>query len=104
MKSNQNIVIVLLLISTAVLGAILIGDYFAQEARAGGTTSSPAVTVVRTPNIYTMCTGTWDANIDILYVLDVNAQKLNAYVANIGRGLIELHDGVSLPQAFRGRR
>jgi len=99
MQSNQNTVIVLLLISAAVLAGLLVGHAFADSP-----TLSPSFAVVRPSSIYTMCTGAWDAEVDILYVLDVNAQKLNAYVTNTRTEAIELFDSVSLPQAFRSRR
>jgi hypothetical protein len=96
MKSNQNIVIVLLFISAAVLAGFLIAD-----VKADAPTTSGRYAVVRPLGIYTMCTGAWDANIDILYVLDIHAQKLNAYVPNLTRDGIEQHDSISLPQAMR---
>ncbi len=42
----------------------------------------------------------WDTNIDILYVMDINAEKLNAYVTNTKTEAIEQFDTISLPQAF----
>ena len=103
MKSNQNIVIVLLLISAAVLTAFLVADYFGtgRQARADAPAQSPSFAVVRPSNIYTMCTGAWDKDVDILYVLDTNSQRLNAYVTNTRTEAIELFDSISLPQAFR---
>ena len=96
MKNDQNTVIVLLCISAAVLAGLLVG-----HALADAPALSPSFAVVRPANIYTICTGAWDKEIDILYVLDVNAQQLNAYVTNTKTEAIELFDSVSLPQAFR---
>ena len=99
MKSNQNIVIVLLAISAVVLTAFLVGNALADSP-----TRSAGLTVVRPASIFTMCTGSWDVGMDILYVLDVDAQRLNAYYINTKTESVDLQDSVSLPAAFRGRR
>ena len=99
MKNNQNIVIVLLLISAVVLTAFLVGGALADSP-----TRSAGLTVVRPPTIYSMVTGSWDSSIDIVYVLDVDAERLNAYVVNTKTESLDLQDSVSLPQAFRSRR
>jgi len=99
---NQNTVIVLLMISASILTAFLLGGFVMQDrADADAPARSPDMVVSRPPNMYTMCTGAWDDTIDILYVLDINAQKLNAYVTNDKTEAIEQFDSISLPQAFR---
>ena len=102
-KNNQNTLIVLLMISASILTAFLVGGFVATQetADADAPAHSPDMVVSRPPNMYTMCTGAWDSTIDILYVLDINAQKLNAYVTNDKTEAIEQFDSIALPPAFR---
>lgn len=102
-QNNQNTVIVLLMISASILTAFLVGGFVATQetADADAPAHSPDMVVSRPPNMYTMCTGAWDSTIDILYVLDINAQKLNAYVTNDKTEAIEQFDSIALPPAFR---
>lgn len=102
MNSNQNTVIVLLMISAGVLTGLLVGGFVGTQgpAEADTSTRSPNVAISVPPNAYSICTGGWDTNIDILYVMDINAEKLNAYVTNTKTEAIEQFDTISLPQAF----
>jgi len=102
MNSNQNTVIVLLMISAGVLTGLLIGGFVGTQepAEADTPTRSPSTLVTAAPRAYSICTGGWDTSIDILYVLDINAQKLNAYVTNTKTEAIEQFDSISLPAAF----
>jgi len=102
MNSNQNTVIVLLMISAGVLVGLLIGGFVGTQdpVQADSSTSSPNTIVTAAPRAYSVCTGGWDLQIDIVYVLDPNAQKLNAYVTNTKIGAIEQFDTISLKLAF----
>lgn len=94
MKNNENSAIMLLLISTAILTALLISIY--------SNTSQPAFADAATrAGDYTMATGAWDDQVDLLYVIDIGAQKLNAYVVNINTSAIEFRDSVDLTKVFR---
>jgi hypothetical protein len=73
---NQNITIVLLLVTAALLTGILVSTFVGtnQTATASGNT-------VRGSD-YIMCTAAFNINIDNLWVIDSVAKKMTVYAVN----------------------
>ena len=94
MRDTQNTTIVLLLVSAAVLGALLIGNYTAREA-AGDTSIRVAG--------YVMVPGAVGTDMDALYVINIPAHQLNIYVYDVRTKAILPLPPVNLRQAFAGR-
>jgi hypothetical protein len=94
MRNNQNTAIVLLLISASILTAVLIGVW------AGSSEPAFAGTTTRDGD-FAVATGAFSDQIDVLYMVDISAQQLNAYVVNVNTRAIELRDSVDLERAFR---
>jgi len=96
MNKTQDITIVLLLVCAAVLGTLLVGAYSStgDRAFAAGTT--------RAGN-YLMCTGFLSETMDLLYVIDVGARRLNVYGADDNKMALDLVQdaGVDLSKAFQ---
>ena len=94
MNNTQNITIVLLLISAVVLTAVLIGAYTgtSETAYADGSTRS---------GDYTMVTGAYDKEFDLLYVINIAKKTLIVYRLNNGTKAIDLQDKIDLGRAFR---
>ena len=95
MRDTQNTTIVLLLVSAAVLGALLIGNYTAREA-AGDTSVRGAR--------YVMVPGAVGRDMDAVYVINVPAHQLNIYLYDTRTKVIVPLPPVNLRQAFAGRR
>ena len=94
MRNNQNAAIVLLLVSAAILTGVLVGMW--QQ------TSEPALASTTTRDgDFAAATGAFSDQLDMLYLIDIRAQQLNLYVANINTNAIELRDTVDLARAFR---
>ncbi|MCK4602405.1 MAG: hypothetical protein KAU28_08050 [Phycisphaerae bacterium] len=96
MRDTQNITIVLLLITAAVLAAVLV---VARDT----TSVAYADTSVRGGD-YIMVTGAWSSTRDILYVVDAAEGKLIAYTANTNTNVLEPLDSRDLEQLFRQAR
>ncbi len=87
----QNITIVLLLVTAAILSAVLITSYatkpaFAEASVKGGD--------------YVMVAGAYESSTDFIYVMDVASQRMNVYFANAQRKEVELIQSVDIAQAF----
>ena len=94
MNNPQNVTIVVLMISAAVLGGILVGSFTGTTQPAYGGTLSAG-------GDYVAVTGSYNQYLSILYVVDVVANKLNVYVPNQKTSTVELRDTVNLAQVFR---
>ena len=82
MNNTQNTTIVLLLITAGILTAMLLSAYVGSEPAAYGDSS------VRQGK-YIMATGGYDENIDLLYVINIETQKLCVYAPNTGKRTID---------------
>ncbi len=91
-NDTQNLTIALLLVAAAALGAILIGTLADEPAYADASVRQGR---------YIAVTGAWSNDIDLLYVLDVPNQKLNAYFLQQNDPIPTLADTVELKQVFR---
>lgn len=92
MHDKTNITIAMLIVSAAILGGMMLA----------GTLTAPATaaTPIRGGD-YIMVTGSYLGAIDILYVLDIAAGKMNAYVTHpVEPFSLTLKDQINLKQAF----
>ena len=96
MKNTQNMTIGLLLITAAVLTALLISSYVTPQP----TYAAPSVK----EGDYIMGTGQWSPSTDLVYVLDIAAQRINVYTANINTNSVELVATTDLERAFASGR
>jgi len=87
MKNTQNVTIVLLLVTAAILTTMLISTYHTETAQA-------QVSIKQ--GRYIMASGPWSSSFDLVYILDIRTRQLNAYVANLQTRQIELLDSVDL--------
>ena len=93
--NTQNITIGMLLVTAAILTAVLIGTY------TGSSQTALADTSIRSGD-YTMGTGDLPgANADLLYVIDIAAQRMNVYYLNEKTNAVDLINKVDLTRAFR---
>ncbi|MFP4107281.1 MAG: hypothetical protein ACLFVU_14505 [Phycisphaerae bacterium] len=70
MKDPQNIMLVLLMVTSLILGAIVVTTYTTDQAYAESSTREGRYTVV---------SGEWSNSADLIYMVDIPAQKLNVY-------------------------
>ncbi len=95
MQKTQNITIVLLLMTAAILTSLLAGSWlYTEPAYASGTSRA---------GDYIMANGTFDSDTDFIYVLDVANAKLNLYYPNINTKALTLGTSVDLRSTFRGK-
>ena len=92
MKNNQNIVIVLLCISAALLGAMLISSLNTNTAYAGFTGMSKGPLTIVPYNAL--------QNRDVICVLDSGTKKMVAYSVDAQRNRIESMGAVDLESWF----
>ena len=97
MKKTQNITIVMLLMTAAILSSLLVAGwlYTEQPANASG---------VSRAGDYIMASGMYDSDTDFVYVLDIANAKLNLYYPNINTNQLTLGTSVDLGAAFRVAR
>jgi len=91
MNTRQNITIGLLLLTAIILGAMVVSTYTASPAYAASSIKQ---------GDYIMVTGAASDKIDLLYVVDIAARRLNAYYVDFNTSSIELMDSVDLKQVF----
>lgn len=95
MKDTQNITIVLLLITAAILLAMVIGTYNAAPANAD---------IAMKSGSYAMISGERNSSVDYLYVIEMSTLTLNAYEYNSragkGGGLDVFDAGIRLEKYF----
>ena len=82
MNNTQNTTIVLLLITAGILTAMLVPAYMGTEPTAYGDSS------VRQGK-YILATGGYDENIDMIYIINIETQKLCVYAPNLGKRSID---------------
>ncbi len=82
MNNTQNTTIVLLTVTAAILAAMLLPTLFDEGSVAYGDGS------VRQGK-YIMATGGYDKNIDLIYVINIETQKLVVYAPNRGRRTLD---------------
>jgi len=93
MKNTENITIVLLLATAAILGAMLIATYRTETAQATGTSVKQLD--------YIMATAQWSKSTDMIYVVDIASRQMNIYFLNINSNAIEAVSSVDLSKAFK---
>jgi hypothetical protein len=94
MQKTQNITIVMLLMTAAILTSLLAAGwlYTEQPAYAGG---------VSRAGDYIMASGQYDADTDFIYVLDMANAKLNVYYPDINTNQLKIGVTVDVGAAFR---
>lgn len=93
MNDTQNLTIVLLLVTAAVLGVMVYGTW------QGTGRDALADSSVRQGD-YIMVTGAWSDSNDFLYVMDIAAMQINVYFTDVQNNRIELADTVNVERAF----
>jgi len=89
---------VLLLITAGILTAMLLSPFVGTEPAAYGDSS------VRQGK-YIMATGGYDENIDLIYVVNIETQKLCVYAPNMGKRTIDrMGTSVSLQTSAAARK
>jgi len=96
MKDRENLALTLLTVSAAILATLLVLLHTA-------TPTALADTPVRGGD-YIMITGAYDAETDLLYVIDVAAQRLNVYALRAMDNNLQLKDQFNLAAAFSANR
>jgi len=94
MKNSQNIAIVLLLITASILTGLLGACYLGTGQSAIGSAASVK------GGDYIMVTGSFNADSDFLYVVDIAANKLSIYFLNPNTNSIVQGNTVDLAKAF----
>lgn len=94
MKSHQNIIIVALLITSAVLGLMLFSSISSQKAYA--VASSRAAF-----GDYIMCTGQIQSSTELLYIVDIPNQRFIVYGVDATMNRITPLDRVDLKRIFK---
>jgi hypothetical protein len=94
MKSNQNTLIAILLVTAAVLGVLVAGSWQAQKAE--------AATVDRTmTGDYIMVTGQISESTALLYVIDIPRQTLLVYAGDSSKNTLQVvNDPIDLSRTF----
>jgi len=92
-KSNENVTIVLLAATAVVLTCLLLATYmqtnepaWAEAATRGGN--------------YIVTTGEWNENLDLIYVINIAARKLNVYYGNSKTRTLDLIETIDLEKVF----
>lgn len=96
MKDPQNITISLLAITAAILTAMLISTYVNTQEPAFADTPARA-------GAYIAVTGAWSGSRDLLYVVDVLANRLNVYSIDTNAKAIKIGDTVDLKRVFAAK-
>ena len=92
MQKTQNITIILLLMTAAILTSLLAGSWlYTEPAYAVGSARA---------GDYIMASGTFDGDTDFVYVLDVANAKLNLYYPNINTKQLTLGTSINLATTF----
>ncbi len=94
MQKTQNITIVMLLMTAAILSSLLVAGwlYTEQPAYASGTARG---------GDYIMASGQYDTDTDFIYVLDIANAKLNLYYPNINTNQLTLGCSTDVGASFR---
>lgn len=94
MKDTQNTIIVMLLVTAAILAALLVVSLNSPQAQADVS--------VRAGD-YIMFSGAFTRTNDFIYVIDVGMRRINVYTINIQKSAIDMIDSVELEKLFVSR-
>ena len=94
MKDTKNVTIAMLCVSAAILATVMALSYNSNQALAD--------TSIRGGD-YIMVTGNLSKSLDLLYVLDIAAQKINVYALDENENAVKMYDQVNLKQVFKKR-
>jgi len=97
MKNGQNITIGLLVVSAAILTAMLIGMHVANTPQA-------QAQFTMKQGKYVVSVGTYSASYDLVYIMDLTTGQVNAYAADRVRKRIQIADQMEMAQVFRRLR
>ena len=93
MKNPQNIAVFLLLATAAILTGLLVTTYHQT-----GQSASAEVCVKQGEYIFSP--GRWSKTMDLVYVIDIGARRLNVYWVNINTNAVDLVDTYDLNRLF----
>jgi len=96
MKTSENAAIVVLIVSALVLTGLLAMLYQGTGQKAYADASARS-------GKYTMVTGAFDNDNDLLYVVDIDKQQMNVYHTDARARKVVLRDRVDLKRLFAGR-
>ena len=96
MKNAENITIVMLVATAAILSGMLIGTY-------SGTSQSASAEIYARHMGFIVSTGQVAPYTDAMYVIDLETRKLNTYILTSQNNSIEFVATVDLQKAFRAR-
>ena len=94
MRETQNITICLLLVTAGILAAMLIGSYMTLD-------NAAYASATQKQGDYIVSTGSRSSSTELLFVIDIAANRLNVYLTNINTWSLELLDTADLARAFR---
>jgi hypothetical protein len=94
MKNTQNVTIVLLIVTAAILTSLLVGGYVYTQPAYGGASQSKG-------GDYIMAAGTYDQNSDFIYVVDIAKNMLAIYYVNINNNTVMMGGKEDLAKAFK---
>ena len=92
MNNPQNVAIVLLTVTAAILAGMLLGVWQDQSAQA----AYPSVS----KGDYIMVPYTWASSLDFLVVIDVSAQKMKLYTPNKTTKVLDISKDIDLERVF----
>jgi len=93
MRHSQNTTLILLTITATLLTTLLVASLLHNEPAYAAAASSKS-------GDYILAAGSFNAESDFIYVLDIASDKLNIYFANVNTNAIVLGDSVDLTKAF----
>jgi hypothetical protein len=96
MRDAKTLTTALLAVSAAVLMTVMVLTTDSKPAHAGEASISAGD--------YVLVTGQYNADIEILYVVDRAAQRMNAYVLDLHKNDLILKDQINLKLAFQQAR
>jgi len=97
-KDTQNTTIVLLLVTAAVLTAMIIPTFIDDDSVALANSTARQ-------GKYILATGGFNQNIDLVYVVNIDTQKLVVYAPNLAKRTIDkMGTAVSLKQGSTIRK
>lgn len=96
MKNTENITIVMLLATAAILSGMLVGAYLDTSQSAGAEVYARHMSFI-------VSTGKVAPYIDAMYFIDLETKKLNTYTLSSKNNSIEFMATVDLERAFRAK-
>ena len=94
MKDTQNIWIAVLFVTAGILTAMLVTTYVQTQQPAYADTPARG-------GEYIAVTGAWSSSRDLLYLVDLVANRMNAYTINTNTDAIERVDSIDLKKVFQ---